>query len=244
MAPRHACWGGGRRRAACRDPAGLGWSVRSHFQAEPAACQAHGSTHLLVLGAAHGSCPRHIAAAQGQRQLCPAVWQSLLAAAACTTWSVPRGGCPGRGMPTPSAHGARAAPRSLTLGARSVSAKGSAPRWCSDALDCRAKMQIRSGGLALPQPVLLAPCQVSYLIQTLHYMHFSENKPWLDTARDCFFRAMRRGSVPSSTDKVPDDRGISIQHINLQLILWNQYFSLRTCESWPIIGKNLFRLTP
>lgn len=27
------------------------------------------------------------------------------------------------------------------------------------------------------------------------------------------------------------------QHINLQLILGNQYFSLRTCESWAIMGK-------
>lgn len=27
------------------------------------------------------------------------------------------------------------------------------------------------------------------------------------------------------------------QHINLQLILENQYFSLRTCESWAIMGK-------
>lgn len=101
--------------------------------------------------------------------------------------------------------------------------------------------QGHAGGSAAP---LLALRKASYLIQTQHYKHFSGNKLLLDTVCDCFSKTMRGGSVPSSTDKVSGDRGISIHHINLQLILRNQYFSLRTCESWAIRGKNLFRLTP
>lgn len=106
------------------------------------------------------------------------------------------------------------------------------------------EVQTGRATLAVPQPLLLAVCSASYLIQTQLHMHFSGNKLLLDTGCDCFFKTVRGGSVPSSTDKVSGDRGISIHHINLQLILRNQYFSLRTCESWAIIGKNLFRLTP